>query len=609
MTSTRPTILKKRRLLWLAVVVAVGSAAALAFSCVAELNRSGSVVNSDLKLWAPELADIYSHKDWLRLSKLGKTFAAPPIHSLVFRDGDRVVFSLPQETDEAQCVWANRHIISQYGAELGSVEVCHDPISVLGHAASSPIFLITALSLFFIIGFAAIYPVLAVRRGFAELVDYFSEWSASNPEGLHSKGLTAPPSDRESAEGKLHALVHDLVRQRVESERKALRAEIIRDVAHNLNSPIASLAIRIQKLDGISPEAAASINDGLAQISGIVAKLRSATRLPEGSTIRETRVAPAGAPKVEMLSSLLDSIVSDKRSEKAELQGVDLVYEQMPEGYGAFVAIHALDFRVVLSNLLNNAYDSIKGSGRITIRSQITGGRVRILIRDTGTGIPQDVIGKLFTEGFTYGKEDGSGRGLFHAKKVLSTWKGDISIESSEGQGTTVAVNLPLAKSPSWFFPAIDLNEINQVVVLDDDPSISGVWRMRLRNCEVLSFTDPATFSDWFAANKERLWDGEQKTLFLIDNRLGENCPSGMDIIETHGLAEDAILVTSDASQESIRKRVSFLGTKLLWKMEMGAVPVARQDEKIPISVGQSKDPRTPGSKEYPSRQNQRSSE
>ena len=70
----------------------------------------------DLKLWAPELADIYSQKDWLRLSKLGKTFSAPPIHSLVFRDGERVVFSFPQETDEAKCVGSDLHVIAQYGA-------------------------------------------------------------------------------------------------------------------------------------------------------------------------------------------------------------------------------------------------------------------------------------------------------------------------------------------------------------------------------------------------------------------------------------------------------------------------------------------------------------
>jgi signal transduction histidine kinase len=568
-----------RRLLWLAIIVAVGSAAALTFSCVAELSRSRSVINTDLKLWAPELADIYSQKDWLRLSKLGKTFSAPPIHSLVFRDGERVVFSFPQETDEGKCVGSDRHTIAQYGAILGSVEVCHDPIAVLGHAASSPLFLVTAISLLFIIGFAAIFPVLAARRGFSSLVDYLSAWSTSNPTGANSPGLSGTPSDRNSVEGKLHALVQDLVGQRLESERKALRAEIIRDVAHNLNSPIASLAIRIQKLDGISPEAAASIHEGLSQISGIVAKLKYATHLPEGPTLPQARVAPTAPPKVEMLSGLLDSTLSDKRIEKADRPGVELVFEHTSESYGAFAAVNALDFRVVFSNLLNNAYDSIKGSGKITVQMQVNGSQVRILLRDTGQGIPQEIADKLFTEGFTYGKESGSGRGLFHAKKTLAAWSGDISLQSSEGRGTTVTLELPLAKAPSWFLPEIDLNGIKQIAVLDDDPSISGAWRMRLRGCEVESFTDPETFSKWFVANKDLLNGGNKKTLFLIDNRLGEGCPSGMDIIEIHGLAEDAVLVTSDAIQESIRKRVTFLGTKLLWKMEISSVPLLGEDK------------------------------
>jgi signal transduction histidine kinase len=586
MTLNRLKTEGARRFLWLAIIVAVGSAAALTFSCVAELSRSRSVINTDLKLWAPELADIYSQKDWLRLSKLGKTFSAPPIHSLVFRDGERVVFSFPQETDEGKCVGSDRHTIAQYGAILGSVEVCHDPIAVLGHAASSPLFLVTAISLLFIIGFAAIFPVLAARRGFSSLVDYLSAWSTSNPTGANSPGLSGTPSDRNSVEGKLHALVQDLVGQRLESERKALRAEIIRDVAHNLNSPIASLAIRIQKLGGISPEAAASIHEGLSQISGIVAKLKYATHLPQAPTLPEARAVPTVPPKIEMLSGLLDSIVADKRSEKTDRSDVELIFGHTPESYGAFAAIHALDFRVVLSNLLNNAYESIQGSGKITVRMQINEGHVCIFVRDTGQGIPQEVADKLFTEGFTYGKESGSGRGLFHAKKTLAAWGGNISLQSSEGHGTTTTLELPLAKAPSWFLPEINLNEINQVIVLDDDPSISGVWRMRLPSHEILSYTDPETFSEWLTKNKKSLEDENRRTLFLIDNRLGEGLPSGMDIIELHGIAEDSILVTSDATQESIRKRVIFLGTKLLWKMEVGTIPVLDWGENMLHNVG-----------------------
>jgi hypothetical protein len=175
---------------------------------------------------------------------------------------------------------------------------------------------------------------------------------------------------------------------------------------------------------------------------------------------------------------------------------------------------------------------------------------------------------------------------LFHAKKTLAAWGGNISLQSSEGHGTTTTLELPLAKAPSWFLPEINLNEINQVIVLDDDPSISGVWRMRLPSHEILSFTDPETFSEWLTKNKKSLEDENRRTLFLIDNRLGEGLPSGMDIIELHGIAEDSILVTSDATQESIRKRVIFLGTKLLWKMEVGTIPVLDWGENMLHNVG-----------------------
>ena len=555
------------------MIALAGIGAALGFSCVAELNRARSVVDNNLTYWAPEFADIYTHKDWLRLSKLGRTFAPPPVQSLVFHEGDRTVFSFPSEVDVLECRLPEHHAIQQYGVTFGTLDICISPLSVFSLALASPLFLIISLSLFFIIGFAAVFPVFSLRRGLSTLVDHLSDWSKSTDSTGTSTQLTGSRSNSTSVEGKLRSLAQGFVQQRLEAERKGLRDEIVRDVAHNIGSPVATLAIRVHKLEGISSEARVSISEGLDQISGILTKLKSATQLPSAKPNTHVRVETQTPARVEMMSALLDSIATDKRVEKSGNTEVLLRYDFTAEGYGAFAAINASDFRVILSNLLNNAYEAISIKGEITLKLQVVGECVRVIIQDTGRGIPADVLSELFSEGFSYGKNGGTGRGLFHTKKTMTAWNGTITIESIPGQGATVTLELPKVPAPTWFLPVLDLSEIDQVVVLDDDPTISALWKFLMPQRKILSFTDPESFKGWLALSQNEFSEQGRRPLFLVDHRLGESYPTGLDVIETEGLTETAVLVTSDAT-ESVRKRCSFLGTKILWKSEISCVPL-----------------------------------
>jgi len=75
------------------------------------------------------------------------------------------------------------------------------------------------------------------------------------------------------------------------------------------------------------------------------------------------------------------------------------------------------------------------------------GSYVRIEVEDTGTGIPQKYLDKVFEPYFTRGKPDGTGLGLALAKKIVEDHKGHIEIRSKEGEGTTVAIILPMETS------------------------------------------------------------------------------------------------------------------------------------------------------------------
>ncbi|RLB15286.1 MAG: two-component sensor histidine kinase, partial [Deltaproteobacteria bacterium] len=93
-------------------------------------------------------------------------------------------------------------------------------------------------------------------------------------------------------------------------------------------------------------------------------------------------------------------------------------------------------------NIFINAIQSINDGGNITIKIVEEKENYRIEIQDTGAGISRENSKKIFNPFFTT-KEKGSGLGLAIVKKIIEGHKGEVWIESEEGTGTSVFVNLP----------------------------------------------------------------------------------------------------------------------------------------------------------------------
>jgi len=108
--------------------------------------------------------------------------------------------------------------------------------------------------------------------------------------------------------------------------------------------------------------------------------------------------------------------------------------------------IDAAQIRQCLINLLRNATEAVtaKGGGRVTLRTRAGGDRVVIEVEDDGTGIPADVLPRLFDTFFST-KESGSGLGLALTQQIVKDHGGDIEVESTVGKGTTFKVSVPAA--------------------------------------------------------------------------------------------------------------------------------------------------------------------
>jgi signal transduction histidine kinase len=105
----------------------------------------------------------------------------------------------------------------------------------------------------------------------------------------------------------------------------------------------------------------------------------------------------------------------------------------------------------MLDNLLNNAVKFTPEGGEVTVSVVQRGDSLRVEVADTGLGIPEDEVGRLFERFFrasTGTSIQGSGLGLPIVKSIVEVHGGAISVESEPGVGTTFAVDLPLPGLP-----------------------------------------------------------------------------------------------------------------------------------------------------------------
>ena len=112
------------------------------------------------------------------------------------------------------------------------------------------------------------------------------------------------------------------------------------------------------------------------------------------------------------------------------------------------VKIDANQISQVIVNLITNAADAIEKNGTITIGTEMENGCVNITVTDTGSGISQEKIDKIFIPFFTTkpaGK--GTGLGLSVSYGIVGNHGGTIKVESIPGKGSVFTVELPLVSN------------------------------------------------------------------------------------------------------------------------------------------------------------------
>ena len=112
------------------------------------------------------------------------------------------------------------------------------------------------------------------------------------------------------------------------------------------------------------------------------------------------------------------------------------------------VEVDRREMERALLNLAANAADAIDGAGEVTLRLDRDGPDAVVEVRDTGQGIPSDVLPHIFDPFFTTKAEGhGTGLGLASVHAFVTRSNGRIDVQTEPGQGTTFRIRLPLLES------------------------------------------------------------------------------------------------------------------------------------------------------------------
>ncbi len=211
-------------------------------------------------------------------------------------------------------------------------------------------------------------------------------------------------------------------------------------------------------------------------------------------------------------------------------------------------------------------------------------GESGIRISDTGRGISNRVLSKLFIRGASFGKASGSGLGLWHARKLARAWHGDIVIRSEEGKGTEVDIVLPLVAKSELFISKISISPDATVIVLDDDGAVYEMWRDRFQKAfgkanapELIYFNRAEELLIW--KNKNDI--AQREFLLLCDFELTNENWTGLQVIEELEWAKSSILVTGHFEDRDLRLQCEKQQVRLLPKTIIPFVPlVASESER-----------------------------
>jgi signal transduction histidine kinase len=247
------------------------------------------------------------------------------------------------------------------------------------------------------------------------------------PTGLHMNFLR-------SVVERLRSVNSTFINELMRSERLSTVGSMANSIIHDLKNPMmvirsATELIQLRSKDHATGNFVGLINKSVDKMLDMAQELLDFAR---------------GESSLHLRRVLASSVISEM---DGELRGIvpNSVHLVREDDCRAEVIVDSGRFARVLLNLVKNAVEAMPQGGILWITLKDLDDRVLFRVMDTGTGIPDDLLPRIFEPFVTHGKSKGTGLGLAIAKSVVESHRGTITAQSKVGVGTTFEVLLPSA--------------------------------------------------------------------------------------------------------------------------------------------------------------------
>lgn len=226
-----------------------------------------------------------------------------------------------------------------------------------------------------------------------------------------------------------------------ETERISAVTHLAAGVAHELGNPLNSLHIYMQlmerELKNLDPSGCKKLKEHLEVCTTEIARLDQIVN----QFLKAVRPAPSNL-EVRSINEVISEVL---KVLDPEIANRDILVEKdlgkdLPQ-----IFIDRDQMKQVFFNLIRNSMQAMTKGGILHIRTELQTERIMIAVRDTGGGIPSEVLQRIFEPYFTT-KQEGSGLGLMIVQRVIREHGGLIEVSSEQGRGTTFRIFLPLAE-------------------------------------------------------------------------------------------------------------------------------------------------------------------
>lgn len=260
-----------------------------------------------------------------------------------------------------------------------------------------------------------------------------------------------------AAQGSI-AIENALAYQAVEAL-DATKSKFIRTITHELRSPVSVTRSLLRTITAgysgqVNEQQKDLIDRAIRRIDFLQKLIDDLLELAAGKADLKSHEVTEAVPLEASLMRLVDRFAAPAKEKEQTLEWKNLADEACQ------VMASPEDLDRIFNNLLSNAVKYTPGKGTVTVTLSRTDGDARIVVEDTGIGIPEEAMAHLFEEFYRApnAKEfehEGTGLGLTIAKDLVTRLGGWISVHSAPGEGTRFTVSLPLAeeKNPSISSP------------------------------------------------------------------------------------------------------------------------------------------------------------